>query len=87
MAGGHSSTEDNVASLMHMFYLETPPEIPIEDFLSSFAAHTSDMGAELGVADFCGGTDVSPGWYSRGIPEVDVVNDDAVEERDGGILY
>ena len=48
---GRTTLADKVAALLHAFVLEVSLST-LHDFLSTFVSFTTDMGTELGLADF-----------------------------------
>ena len=81
-----TSLADKCAALRHMFYPELPASVSDRSFLSSGASHLSDMGTELGIADFEAVTNLMAPWYDRsdGGLDIDMGDDVAGHGIDNG---
>ena len=77
MGSGRRSLADKAASEVYKWQLQTPPVVKLSEHASSYVAHCSDMGVELGLPDFrvAGSVDsLLPEWLRekhQHLPDVD----------------
>jgi hypothetical protein len=80
LGSGHRSLSDKVAAETYKWSLQEGFGKDLSAHAQSYISYTSDMGIELGIADFAvpgGAARLLPNWVHRGDIQADAAQDEA----------